>query len=93
MVPYVINEESLLYNKELLLKRINETDAFDVDLAPKHLDQLQLTFTCSKTYTGKITYGYQFEQNRWIEMEYDSLEWAWFHDEEISGNIKPALVN
>lgn len=92
ILPYMLDEEMVIKNKAVLLKRLNEEDAFDIDIFPKNKDRLQLTFTCSAFSNQQITYGYSYKNGKWIEKDFDPLEWQWHHDEEISGAIKPALV-
>lgn len=92
MLPYMIDEKILIKNKAMLLKRLNETDAFDVELFPKSKDRLQLTFTCPGANDQQITYGYSYKKGKWVEEDYDPLEWCWHHDEQKFGIINPALV-
>ncbi len=92
ILPYMLDEEMVIKNKAVLRKRLNEEDAFDIDIFPKNKDRLQLTFTCSAFSNQQITYGYSYKNGKWIEKDFDPLEWQWHHDEEIFGIIKPALV-
>lgn len=89
MLPYMIDEKILINNKAILLKRLNEADVFDVELFPKNKDRLQLTFTCPGADNQKITYGYSYKKGKWVEEDFDPLEWSWYHDQERFGTIKP----
>lgn len=96
-MPDRLDAEVEAYNRALLLARLNEPDAFDVDLAPHEGDRLQLTFTCphsvprDKGRVKTIHYGYAYENGRWREMPYESLSWYRKHDREQVGEIRPAL--
>lgn len=91
MLPYMLDEKMLINNKAMLLNRLNEADAFDVELSPKSKDRLQLTFTCPGANDQQITYGYSYKKGKWVEEDFDSLEWSWNHDEQKFGIINPAL--
>ena len=91
MLPYMLDEKMLIYNKAMLLNRLSEADAFDLELSPKSKDRLQLTFTCPDTNEQQITYGYSFKKGKWVEEDFDPLEWSWHHDEQKIGIINPAL--
>lgn len=97
-MPDRLDAEVEAYNRALLLARLNEPDAFDVDLGPREGDRLQLTFTFRKHVPpGKesvkvIHYGYAYENGRWKEMPYESLSWYRKHHREQSGELRPALT-
>ncbi|GAB4093561.1 hypothetical protein [Flaviaesturariibacter terrae] len=74
------------------MERVNEAGAFDVELNPKPKDRLEVTFTLNKgDYESYLSYGFEFKKGKWIECDYDSLEWMWRHDEKIGGNMKDAF--
>jgi len=89
------------YNRSLLLERLNEHDAFDINLNPQEGDRLQLKFTCSDSGVlsiltrnrkiKKIIYGYTYRNGRWIEEPFDHLAWERRHDREKFGEIQSAL--
>ena len=91
VMPYMIDGATFLNNKTVLLKRINEADAFDIDLSPKNKDRIQLTFTCPEPADQQITYGYSFKKGIWVEEEFDPLTWSWHHEKDKFGIIDPAL--
>jgi hypothetical protein len=82
------------YNRSLLLQRLHEDDAFDVDLKLQSGDRLQLTFQCSESDEAgqsvlkRITYGYTWTAGRWSEEPYSSLEWQWHHDRAMLGEFR-----
>lgn len=81
------------HNKALLLERLQEADAFDVDLRPRERDRLQLTFTCSEPggRVNTLYYGYEYKSGRWTEEEYDELSWETNHDQTRFGEVQLAL--
>lgn len=92
MMPYLLDEQVEIQNKTLLLKRINEVDAFDVELNPKEKDRLQLSFKCGGDMNDFLDYGFEFRDGKWVEEQFDSLEWMWNHSEAKFGLIRNALV-
>jgi hypothetical protein len=96
-MPHTLDGRVEAYNRSLLLQRLQEGDAFDVDLKPREGDRLQLTFRCSEadaseSLKGKIiTYGYAWSAGRWVEQAFDPLSWRARHDEERFGEVRPAL--
>lgn len=96
--PDTIDEKVEAHNRALLLARLNEDDAFDVDLSPREGDRLELSFRCAERGASgqanmkHIVYGYAFTSGRWVEEPYDPLSWSWHHDDEHFGEIRPALA-
>ena len=91
IMPLLLDPEVDHLNRSVLLQRINEKDAWDFDLAPKHLDRLSVTLTCKKDgEEGYITYGFEFDEssNKFIECEYDAFDWLSNRTEEGSGEVK-----
>ena len=70
MPPSEIDLKVDLKNKELLAKLINEPDVFDKTIKPKEKDRLSINFKCSEEY---MTYGFEFQKERWVEIGYDFL--------------------
>jgi hypothetical protein len=91
LMPYNVDEQTDTYNKEVLLKRVNEADAFDVNLNPKENDRLQVTFTRDVEDEENMNYGFVFKNGKWEEEGYDALEWMWRHEEETFGKVKEAF--
>ncbi len=91
MIRDPLDPEVEAHNRSLLLARLNESDAFDVDLEPRDGDRLQLTFRLSPTDARKtIIYGYAHAAGRWVEEPYDNLGWQWHHDQEQTGEVRYA---
>jgi hypothetical protein len=96
VMPDELDARVETYNLSMLKQRLNEADAFDVDLKPQPGDRLQLTFRCSEAdasgtaRTKTITYGYAWTAGRWVELPFNDFEWAWHHDQESFGELRPA---
>ncbi|HZG72225.1 MAG TPA: hypothetical protein VEY51_11890 [Chondromyces sp.] len=89
IMPIEINEATDLINKETLLKRVNERDAFDVQLNPREGDRLQLTFSCQgENGIGMIHYGFEYRNGKWEEEDYEVFDWKRKHEEEDFGEVK-----
>lgn len=97
-MPDAIDARAEAYNRATLRRRLNEPDAFDVDLNPQVGDRLQLTFRCSepdasgKARAKTVTYGYALTASGWVEEAFNSLGWQWHHDRSASGELRPALA-
>ena len=95
--PDVLDPQDDAHNRALLRVRLQEPDAFDVDLAPRDGDRLQLTFRFSgrdragRRTVKEITYGYAWTAGRWVEETFDPLMWQWHHDRERFGEVRPAI--
>jgi hypothetical protein len=91
LLPDKLDAEVEAHNRSVLLARLNEIDAFDVDLKPKDGDRLQLTFRFPLAGATKtITYGFAHAGGRWVEQAYDHLSWRWQHDRESFGEVRSA---
>jgi hypothetical protein len=90
--PHFLNKEIEKCNKAILLKRVNEIDAFDIQLNPKSKDRFQISIHCENPIDHYIHYGFVFKQNRWVEYSYDAMKWMWRHEEENFGNIESAII-
>jgi len=91
MMPYFIDAITDAYNRNLLLKRINERDAFDIELNPKSGDLLQISFAGESNYQD-LTYGYKYTGEKWETEIYDPLKWMWHHEINLKGKIRNAKV-
>lgn len=55
---------TLRANRDLLINRLNEPDAFDIDLKPQERDYLLLNFVCGDDETP-VQFGFIYSNNRW----------------------------
>lgn len=82
-------------NRRLLLARLNEDDAFDIDLQSAEGDRLAVTLRCAEEdreqdprRSDLITYGYERQNGRWVEAQFDPHSWQWHHDQEHFGKLQ-----
>lgn len=81
-------------NRRLLLARLQEEDAFDVELQPAEGDRLLITLRCTeldaagKEVSKMITYGYERKAGKWVEEPFNSLSWQWHHDRVRFGELR-----
>lgn len=61
-----LDRKTFYENRAVLLLRLNEPHAFDVDLSPQENDYLLLAFTYNEK-RGKECLGFVFKNGRWVE--------------------------
>jgi hypothetical protein len=82
--PLTINFE---VNKVVLEKRLNEVDAFDVNLSFKPKDVLEIV--CNNFNDSKRTvYGFKYKGKRWQFYEIDDFYIMGHYDEVTFGKMK-----
>jgi hypothetical protein len=87
-LPVLMDEDIVNYNEETLLKRVNEVDAFDIDLQPKNKDRLEIVLNCKQHFGGDLHIGFEYKKGQWVACEYDLFEWTWKHTEDAFGKLK-----
>ena len=87
-LPLMVDENMVQYNEATILKRVNEADAFDVDLKPKNKDRLEIVLTCNEHFGGDLHIGFEFKKGQWVPCEYNVFEWTWKHTEDAFGKLK-----
>lgn len=93
LVSYRLDATTEAHNRSLLLARLNQPDAFDIDLQPRDGDRLHLAFRIIVAGAPKtVTYGYALSGGTWVEQTYNSLAWERHHDRETFGEIRGALA-
>ena len=91
VMPYDLSREENQVNEQLLLRRINEPDAFDVDLKPADGDRLQVSFKCVEVADSYVHYGFSYSNGKSKKAKYDGLKWMWHHEETRFGKLQNAL--
>jgi hypothetical protein len=91
MMPYHMDADIEENNRNLLLKRINEMDAFDIELNAKTGDLLQIGFAVDSGYQH-LTYGFKYTGKKWKPESYDPLRRMWHHESDLAGKIRNAKV-
>ena len=90
MPAYGIDPDINKYNKALLRKRVNEKDAFDMDLQPGEDDRLEIIFKCKDR---RISYGFKFHNGKWVSKKHRPFELERHHEESIVGKIESPLIS
>jgi len=86
--PMLMDDAMVAHNEQTLLKRVNEPDAYDVDLQPQAKDRLEIVLTCREHFGGPLHIGFEYKKGQWVPCDYDLFEWTWKHTEETFGKIK-----
>lgn len=74
-------------NQTTLVKRINETDAFDIPLVFQDKDILEIVFNSNDSFKRSI-YGFKYNKGIWKIHEIDSFYLMGHFDEMEFGKIK-----
>jgi hypothetical protein len=85
VMPAVIDPAKDRDNQNLLLKLLNEGNAFDAPLFPMEKDKLLISFDLGDK--GRLSYGYLFKKGQWHHTEYDIFEWQQTYKEVKEGSI------
>lgn len=88
--PLRLDNETDMYNREALLKRVNEPDAFDVELNPREGDFLNLYFS-DEVREGTFEYGFLFKNNSWVHHTIGVFMLEREHQFDSSGDLHNAL--
>lgn len=91
IIPVALPGAIELLNQRNLLKRINEADAFDVNLNPAHKDRLELHFSYGQKQGQYVAYGFEFRAGAWQPCPFDCFDWEGTHNAVKHGKIEPAL--
>ena len=92
LLPYSISPESDQFNRRLLLKLLNEENAFDAGISPIQNDRLEISFTVGPGPFNRVSYGFAFRSNQWKAAYVDPFGWEETHDIEKTGKVRNALV-
>jgi hypothetical protein len=91
-MPFELNPETEALNWKTLQKRLNEPDAFDLDLKPMEKDRLQIHFSCGPEYYECVDYGFEYRKGNWRKKEFEFFNWLNHWDELQTGKIKYPLL-
>ena len=75
-------------NKEILLNRLNESDAFDFKIHFNAKDKLEISINHAQDDSQKATYCFKFSKGKWRHAEYDVFELMNHYDELKFGKLK-----
>lgn len=96
MLPVRWDPEIIEHNETTILKRINETGAFDTDLEPKFKDRLEIVLHWvdgignppEEFSYEPLHLGFEFKKGKWQPCSYDFFEWVRKHEEEVTGILE-----
>jgi hypothetical protein len=92
MMPTYMSDLNFEENQSVLVKRLNEPEAFDIPIKFKSKDQLEIVINNNNSSIyGTFTYSFEFKKNIWKTIETDPFDIMNHFDEEKSGKIKNAL--
>lgn len=91
MMPTSMSDLNFVENQAVLLKRLNEPDAFDVPIEFKPKDQLEIVINNTLNFYEAFTYSFKYYKGTWTAIEADPFDLMNHFDEEQSGKIKSAL--
>ena len=91
MMPTSMSDLNFVENQAVLLKRLNEPDAFDVPIEFKPKDQLEIVINNRPNFYDAFTYSFKYYKGKWTSVETDSFDLMNRFDEEQCGKIKNAL--
>lgn len=86
-MPYEWAEPNYHSIYALLSKRVNEDSVFDVPMAFKSGDVLELVFN-NNNRKERLVYGFKYSKSVWVKQEIDVFELAGKYDELHFGKIK-----
>lgn len=92
LMPTYLSDRNFAENEEALLKRLNESDAFDVPIQFQSKDQMEIVINNNNaSIYGTFTYSFVLKKNKWVAIETDPFFIMNNFDEEKAGKIKNAL--
>lgn len=93
VLPTSILDLNFELNRETLLNRLSENDAFDTPIEFKERDVLMITVNADWKESKNVTYEYFFEylRGQWESTEYDQLDLLNKLEEYKFGKVESAL--
>lgn len=92
LFPKDIDLANETVNRKLLLKRMNELDAFEIDLNPKEKDRFRVAIHCPSTNVHRyLDYGFEWRKGKWVRKDFEDFDWARKHSEEKFGEVQNAI--
>ncbi len=79
--------EVIALNESMLLQRLQEADAFDINLSPKNKDRLLIAIRVGSQSSDYHNYGFEWQGKKWVSCPYGYFEWTWKHDEIQFGKV------
>ncbi|HEX2536398.1 MAG TPA: hypothetical protein VHK69_21800 [Chitinophagaceae bacterium] len=91
MRPPAIDPATDVYNREVLLARINTPEAWDAALTPAINDRLCVSLeAATEEGTGYVHYGFEFDGRQWNPCTFDLYAWLEKHRTSATGGLRPS---
>ena len=78
-------------NYEMLTKRLNEPDAFDVKLRANELDRLEIFFTPPPGTGEPLQYVFEYKDGEWGKAPWEPFDLQNYYKRRTSGKIDNAF--
>lgn len=89
MIPPGLIDSNFDTNKQTILKRLNQPDAFDKVIDFQNNDKLHIVLNDSIETKEDTIYAYSFNKGKWVEDQYDYLEFENYYYRKVAkGNIE-----
>lgn len=87
LIPYHLFQPNFQLNQNTLASRLNEQDAFDIDIAFKPKDKIEIVINNLLSIEKRMIFCFQFEKGKWVVVEYDFFEIMNKYDELSFGKM------
>ncbi len=87
-IPNNLLQENYNTNKQTLLHRLNEADAFDQSMNFKDQDQLEIAINNRKDDMSRMVFCFKYKSGKWVEEGYDVFGLMNHYDEYMFGKFK-----
>lgn len=88
MLPAIGDYMMTQHNKAAVSSRVNDPDAFDVDLHPQEGDRLLVVVVCHEHFDGAQHLEFEYENGRWESCVYYPFGWSHIHPTTRQGTLK-----
>ena len=73
-MPFHLLQPSYELNKIMLVKRLNEKDAFDFEITFQDKDQLEIVFYNNEDDIKRMVFCFKYSKDKWKSIEYDCFD-------------------
>ena len=88
MLPVIGDDSMLQSNEEIIAQRVNDPDAFDVDLQPRDGDRLLVVVVCREHFDDKQHLEFEYDNGRWEHQVYYPFAWGEPLESSKTGIVK-----
>lgn len=91
MIPHHLFQPNFELDQNTLANRLNECDAFDMEMEFKPNDKIEIVFNNLLEDAKRLVFCFQFKKGKWAAVEYDVFELANNYDELSFGKMRKSL--